>query len=348
MAAVWGDLIHGMDPEPHPQSTDSIVDIAPASNNSMTAVCSRPVLAPACLISAATHPSRPLFELTFQPGNRFTITRSARSTTIKVNTVHTAQPRDTPERPAGTLLTGTPTAFDPIVGAAAARSDLRRRRHRHDRRGDRHRGRLQQPGPGRWRLARNAKVIAGYNFATNTPDPMATTSQHGTAVAGPDRLRAIPITWASRLASTSSPCKVVGDNNTAALSNIAQALQWVIDNHSAVQHYRRQHVALRWRQLRSKLVCPGWRSRPADHRPDRPAQGLNIPVVSATGNSFHGQQGEGFTAIVARRDQRDGHRHRPINCFRTPSAWARRSGMGTMTDLAAPGEGLVAPSGDSG
>ena len=29
-----------------------------------------------------------------------------------------------------------------------------------------------------------AKVIAGYNFATNTPDPMATTSQHGTAVAG--------------------------------------------------------------------------------------------------------------------------------------------------------------------
>ena len=30
----------------------------------------------------------------------------------------------------------------------------------------------------------NAKVIAGYNFASDTADPMATSSQHGTAVAG--------------------------------------------------------------------------------------------------------------------------------------------------------------------
>ncbi|MGB2611092.1 MAG: hypothetical protein WBC80_19120, partial [Isosphaeraceae bacterium] len=35
----------------------------------------------------------------------------SRSTTIKVNTVHTAQPATPLERPAGTLLTGTPTAF---------------------------------------------------------------------------------------------------------------------------------------------------------------------------------------------------------------------------------------------
>ncbi len=30
----------------------------------------------------------------------------------------------------------------------------------------------------------NYKVIAGYDFADGTADPMATTSQHGTAIAG--------------------------------------------------------------------------------------------------------------------------------------------------------------------
>ena len=74
---------------------------------------------------------------------------------------------------------------------------------------------------------------------------------------------------------------------------------------------------------------------------------LNIPVVSATGNNFTGQQGEGFTAIVSgvisvtatnTSDQllSDAQRLGPVN------------GLGTMTDLAAPGEGMVAPTGDSG
>src|SRR5271165_4097553 len=75
---------------------------------------------------------------------------------------------------------------------------------------------------------------------------------------------------------------------------------------------------------------------------------MNIPVVSATGNSFTGQQGEGFTAIVAgvisvtatdsSGDQLlpDAQRLGPV------------TGMGTMTDLAAPGAGMVAPTGDSG
>src|SRR5271157_1568539 len=75
---------------------------------------------------------------------------------------------------------------------------------------------------------------------------------------------------------------------------------------------------------------------------------MNIPVVSATGNSFTGQQGEGFSAIVAgvisvtatntSGDQLlpDAQRLGPV------------TGMGTMTDLAAPGEGMVAPTGDSG
>ena len=35
---------------------------------------------------------------------------------------------------------------------------------------------------------------------------------------------------------------------------------------------------------------------------------MNIPVIAATGNSFTGAQGEGFAAIVAGHDQRDGDR----------------------------------------
>src|SRR5271157_3951414 len=52
------------------------VDIAPALNNLMSAVCSRPVLAPACSIRLPLILTRLLFELTLQPGNRFMIARS--------------------------------------------------------------------------------------------------------------------------------------------------------------------------------------------------------------------------------------------------------------------------------
>ena len=52
------------------------VDIASALNNLMSAVCSRPVLASACPIRLPLIFTRPLFELTFQPGNRFMIARS--------------------------------------------------------------------------------------------------------------------------------------------------------------------------------------------------------------------------------------------------------------------------------
>src|SRR5271157_132745 len=75
---------------------------------------------------------------------------------------------------------------------------------------------------------------------------------------------------------------------------------------------------------------------------------MNIPVVSATGNSFTGQQGEGFTAIVAgvisvTATDTSGDQLLP-NAQRLGPV----TGMGTMTNLAAPGEGMVAPTGDSG
>ncbi|MGB0068856.1 MAG: hypothetical protein WBQ11_12470, partial [Isosphaeraceae bacterium] len=89
--------------------------------------------------------------------------------------MHTAQPATPLERPAGTLLTGTPTAFGPSVCAAAARQA-----YAVDGTGmtvavidtgvDYNNPALGGGfGPG-------AKVVAGYDFATNTPDPMSTNS----------------------------------------------------------------------------------------------------------------------------------------------------------------------------
>ncbi len=45
------------------------------------------------------------------------------------------------------------------------------------------------------------KVIAGYDFADNSANPMATTSQHGTARRRPDRLERSQRPRASRRAS---------------------------------------------------------------------------------------------------------------------------------------------------
>jgi subtilisin family serine protease len=87
------------------------------------------------------------------------------------------------ERPAGGIETGATTAYDPIIGASQVRTAY------------------QVQGSGMTvavidtgvdyknaalggGFGPNDKVIAGYDFADNSPDPMATDSQHGTSVAG--------------------------------------------------------------------------------------------------------------------------------------------------------------------
>ena len=135
------------------------------------------------------------------------------------------------ERPAGSIVVGATTAYDPITGAAAARSSFAV-----DGSGmtvavidtgvDYNNSALGGAfGP-------NAKVIAGYDFGDGTSDPLATTSQHGTAIAGligssdPSDLGVAPGVKIVAL-------KVTDSSNTASLDNVANALQWVITNHSA-------------------------------------------------------------------------------------------------------------------
>ena len=264
---------------------------------------------------------------------------------VKVSPAHIAQPATTLERPAGTLLTGTPTAFDPIVGAAAARQQY----------GVDGTGMTvavidtgvdyNNPALGGG-FGPNAKVIAGYDFATNTPDPLATDSQHGTAVAGligsddPSNLGVAPGVNIVAL-------RVTGSDNTASLSSIASALQWVISNHSQYNiTVVNMSLSDGGNYAHNWFAQDGGVGEQITNLIGQ-LQTMNIPVVSAAGNSFTGQQGEGFTAIVAgviSVTATDTSDHLLSDAQRLGAV----TGMGTMTDLAAPGEGMVAPTGDSG
>ncbi len=265
---------------------------------------------------------------------------------VKVNTVHIAQPETALERPAGTLLTGTPTAFDPIVGAAAARQQY----------GVDGTGMTvavidtgvdyNNPALGGG-FGPNAKVVAGYDFATNTPDPMATNSQHGTAVAGliasadPNDLGVAPGVKIVAL-------RVTDSTNTASLSSIASALQWVINNHSQYNiTVVNMSLSDGGNYAHNWFAQDGGVGEQITNLIGQ-LQTLNIPVVSATGNNFTGQQGEGFTAIVAGVISVTATDITGTQLLSDAQRLGTATGMGTMTDLAAPGEGMVAPTGGSG
>lgn len=249
------------------------------------------------------------------------------------------------EAPAGTVTTGTATPFDPIIGAASTRSTYGVTGSGMsvaviDTGVDFNNSALGGGfGPG-------YKVIAGYDFSSGSANPMATTSQHGTAVAGliggsdPNHLGVAPGVNLVAL-------KVTGNNNSASLSTIAQALQWVINNHG-----KYNITVVNMSLSDGGNYAQNWFANDGGAGQQVTSligqlEKMNIPVVSATGNSFNGQQGEGFTSIVSG----------VISVTATNTngqllADAQRLGstvgMGTMTDLAAPGTGFVAPSGDSG
>src|SRR5262249_47860301 len=143
---------------------------------------------------------------------------------------HHAGSGQTREYPAGAVGNAAATTYDPLIGAAQARSA-----YGVDGTGmtvavidtgvDYNNAALgSRFGPG-------AKVIAGFDFADNSSDPLATTSQHGTAVAGligssdPNDLGVAPAVNLVAL-------RVTDSSNTASLDSIASALQWVIDHHA--------------------------------------------------------------------------------------------------------------------
>jgi type VI secretion system secreted protein VgrG len=131
------------------------------------------------------------------------------------------------------------------------------------------------------------------------------------------------------------------------LTSVANALEWVINNHSEYNI-----TAVNMSLSDGGNYAQNWFAN--DNGIGEQVTGLigqltamNIPVVVATGNSFNGVQGEGFAAIVAGTISVTAT---DLSGNLLPNAQRLGSAIGgaSATTIAAPGEGLIAPSGDSG
>ena len=184
------------------------------------------------------------------------------------------------------------------------------------------------------------KVKAGYDFAMNDPNPDATW-QHGTAVAGliasndPAHPGVAPGAGIVAL-------RVFGDDNRGDFNRVADALQWVIDHHDQ-EGISVVNLSITDGNNYTNNAFEhdggiGERISGLIHQLDE----LNIPVVSASGNSFDGQQGMGFTAVLGETVSvtgADASDHLLGNAQRLGTS----IGGDLATDLAAPGSGLEAP-----
>jgi len=262
----------------------------------------------------------------------------------KINMRHMATTREV-ERPAGSIAVGAPTAYDPVIGTAQTRSTFNV-----DGSGmtvavidtgvDYNNPALGGGfGPG-------YKVIAGYDFADNSSNPMATGSQHGTATSGligssdPNDLGVAPGVKIVAL-------RVTDNSNTGSLTALASALQWVIANH---QQYNITAVNMSLSDggnyAQNWFANDGGQGQQITDLIGQLAA-LNIPVVAAAGNNFNGQQGMGFAAIVSDTISVTAT---DLSGNLLPNAQRLGTAIGGLsaTTIAAPGNGLTVPTGDSG
>ncbi len=195
-------------------------------------------------------------------------------------------------------------------------------------------------------LGAGHKVIAGFDFANNTPDPMPTAMDHGTSVAGliassdPAHLGVAP-------GADIVALRVFDNNNASDYTRVANALQWVIDHHDQFNI-----TAVNLSLSDGGNYAQNWFA--SDGGVGEQITGLigkldtlNIPVMTAAGNSFNGQQGEGFTGIISDTisvTSTDANDHLVSNAQRLGSGL----GGGSATDIAAPGDSVLAPSGSNG
>ena len=141
--------------------------------------------------------------------------------------------------------------------------------------------------------------------------------------------------------------RVTDSSNTGSLASVASALQWVINNH-AEYNITSVNMSLSdgGNYAQNWFANDGGDGQQVTQLIGQ-LTAMNIPVIAATGNSFTGQQGEGFAAIVAGTisvTATDLSGNLLSNAQRLGSA----IGGASATTIAAPGEGLTAPTGDSG
>lgn len=186
------------------------------------------------------------------------------------------------------------------------------------------------------------KVAAGYDFADNNPDPSpAPGPQHGTAVAGLIA-SADPANPGVAPGAGILPLRVFDNNGKGSFAAIAAALQWVIDNH-AQYHITVVNLSIsdgsnNTRNWNAQDGGVGQQISGLIDQLDR----LDIPVVTAAGNSFGGPQGMGFPAIDPETISVSA-----LGADGRLAADAQRLGAAaggpSATKLVAPGEGLIAP-----
>jgi type VI secretion system secreted protein VgrG len=184
-------------------------------------------------------------------------------------------------------------------------------------------------------------VLAGHDFADGDADPRATQSAHGTAVAGIIASRdpkAMGVAPGAEIAAL----RVFGDDGRGSFDAIADALQWVITNH---ERYNISVVNLSISDGKNYLTAPSLFAGPVVTRIIGlidTLEGLNIPVVTAAGNSFSGKQGMGFTAIVDNTISVTGS-DGPDRIASDAQRLGQGAGGKSATDLLAPGRQVVGP-----
>ena len=232
------------------------------------------------------------------------------------------------------------TNFDGIIGASAARSQFHLD-------GSGHSVAVIDTGVNYNNAALGGgigpghKVVAGVDFS-GSPNGVLPTWQHGTGVAG--------------LVASSDPAhpgvapgadivalRVFGDNNQGSFGEIADALDWVVQHHG---EYNITAVNLSLSDSGNYLSNPFGLDGGVGQRitADVAAlEQLNIPVISAAGNSFDGKtQGLGFPAIipdVISVTGTDAHDQLAANAQRLGSA----KGGTSAVSVAAPSIGITAP-----
>jgi subtilisin family serine protease len=185
------------------------------------------------------------------------------------------------------------------------------------------------------------KVVAGYDFADNDGNPIAT-SQHGTAVAGliassdPNHPGVAP-------GADLAALRVFNNSNQGNFDEVVSALQWVLDNHTQYNI-----TAVNLSMSDGNNYAQNWFSQDGGYGQQITSligqlDGLNIPVIAATGNSFSGQQGEGFPAIISDTISVTSTNAAGTQISSTAQRLSPAVGGAFATDLAAPGEGLTAP-----
>src|SRR4051794_11331245 len=186
-----------------------------------------------------------------------------------------------------------------------------------------------------------SKVVDGYDFVQNDGDPYSTNA-HGTAVAGlvassdPKRPGVAP-------GADLAALRVFDNDSSGSFDNVAKALQWVIDNHDK-DHITAVNLSL----ADGNNYAQNWFAQ--DGGIGQKITGLiaqldslNIPVIAATGNSFKGQEGVGFPAIIPDTISVTSTNATGSQLTGNAQRLGPEIGGDSATDVAAPGEGLVAP-----